>query len=138
MKNNKLYTGLIIGVLGIVFVGFMAAKVLPNVFVTLTKAAPASKVSLNNSYLIGGRILAKANGEDKCVVNVFVLDSNGKGVKGTVVDLSGMEGDSMQVTSGVDGKAVFEITSAKEGQFTLTAAVGGIPLARTLKVTFRN
>ncbi|MFA5025837.1 MAG: Ig-like domain-containing protein [Candidatus Shapirobacteria bacterium] len=138
MKSNKLLLGFVLGVMGIVFIGFMAIKVLPNVFVTLTKAAPATKVSLGDSYLIGGRILAKADGVDKCVVNVFVLDGTGKGVKGTSVTLSGMEGDEMQSISGDDGKTVFEVTSAKEGQFVLTASIGGVPLDKTSKVTFRN
>lgn len=138
MKSNKLYLGLIIGVLSILFVGYMAVKVLPNIFVTLTKAAPATKVSIGSSYLIGGRILAKADGVDKCVVNVFVLDSSGKGVKGTAVSLLGMDDGDLQTVSDVDGKAVFEITSTNEGQYVLSASIGGAPLAKSLKVTFRN
>lgn len=138
MKNNKLYIGIFLGIIGVFFIGFLAVKVLPNAFVTWTKAAPASKVFLSNSYLIGGRILAKADGVDKCVVNVFVLDSSGKGVKGIPVDLSGMEGGDMQSMSGADGKAVFEITSEKGGQFILAAAISGSPLEKTIKVTFRN
>jgi hypothetical protein len=138
MKNNKLYLSLLIGFFGILFIGFLAIKVLPTAFVTWTKAAPATKVFIGNSYLIGGRILAKADGIDKCVVNVFVLDSSGKGVKGIPVDLSGMESGDMQSISGNDGKAVFEITSIKEGQYTLAAVISGSPLDKTVKVTFRN
>jgi len=138
MKRNKLYITLILGFLGIVFVGFMAVKVVPTIFVTWTKAAPATKVLLSNSYLIGGKTLAKADGIEKCVVNVFVLDSSGKGVKGVAVDLVVMEGEGMQIVSGNDGKASFEITSLKEGQFTMNANIGGIPLEKTLKITFRN
>lgn len=138
MKNKKLYLGILFGVLGIAFTGFMAAKVVPTIFVTWTKAAPATKVSLSSSYLIGGNILAKADGLDECVVNVFVLDASGKGVKGTTVVLQGMEQGEIQSLSDVDGKAVFKITSTKEGQFVLSASINGVPLERTLKVTFRN
>jgi len=138
MKYNKLYLSLIIGFFGILFLGFMAASVLPKAFVTWTKAAPASKVSLGNSYLIGGRILAKADGTDKCVVNVFVMDSSGKGVKGVPVNLSGMVGEDLQSVSENDGKAIFELTSNREGQFSLIATINGIPLEKVIKVTFRN
>ena len=133
-----MYITSVLVVIGIVFVGFLAIKVLPSAFVTWTKAAPATKVFIGNSYLIGGKILAKADGIEKCVLNVFVLDSSGKGVKGVAVDLSGMEGGEMQSISGADGKAVFEITSMKEGQYTMAATIGGSPLSKTVKITFRN
>jgi len=68
---------------------------------------------------------------------VYVLDKSSKGVKGIQVSLSGM-GEEMEGLSGVDGKTVFELTSTTEGVFELTASVGGVPLAKTLKVTFRN
>ena len=109
----------------------------PKIFVSLTKAAPATRVSINHSYLLGGDILAKADGIDKSIVNVYVLDKNNKGVKGIQVSLGGL-GEDMEGLSGVDGKAVFELTSTTEGIFELTASVGGVPLAKTLKVTFRN
>ena len=138
MKGKKLYLGLLVGVLGIGFLGYMSAVVVPKVFVTWTKAAPATKVSLSDSYMLGGNILAKADGVDTCVVNVFVLDSNGKGVKGMATSVVGMPEGEMQMMSDSDGKAVFKISSVNEGQFILTASVGGAPLARTMKITFRN
>lgn len=133
----KPYLGLILIIAGLGFSLFMAIIVVPKIFVSLTKAAPATKVSINDSYLIGGDILAKADGVDKSIVNVYVLDKNSKGVKGVQVSLSGI-GQEMEGLSGADGKAVFELTSATEGVFELTASIGGVPLAKTLKVTFRN
>jgi hypothetical protein len=137
MKSMKPYLGVILVVVGIGFALFMAINVVPNIFVSLTRAAPATKVSINDSYLLGGDILAKADGIDKNVVNVYVLDKNGRGVGGIPVTLSGMKED-LEVVSNNEGKAVFELTSATEGIFELTASVGGVPLAKTLKVTFRN
>ncbi|HPR99527.1 MAG TPA: Ig-like domain-containing protein [Candidatus Woesebacteria bacterium] len=137
MNKLKPYLGIFFVVVGLAFVFFMAIAVVPKIFVSLTKAAPATKVSINDSYLIGGDILAKADGVDKSIVNVYVLDKSSKGVKGIQVSLSGM-GEEMEGLSGVDGKTVFELTSTTEGVFELTASVGGVPLAKTLKVTFRN
>lgn len=127
----------LLGIIGVIFVYFMAQSVVPKVLVTFTKAAPASKVSLSSSYLLGGRILAKADGVDKCTVNVFVLDASSKGVSGKLVVLSGMK-DDLEVVSDMDGKAQFEITSNAEGQYELSASVDGVALGRSLKVTFRN
>src|SRR5450830_691150 len=137
MNTIKPYLGVILIIAGLGFSLFMAITVVPKIFVSLTKAAPASKVSIGDSYLLGGDILAKADGIDKTIVNVYVLDKNNKGVKGIQVSLSGL-GEEVEELSGVDGRAVFEFTSASEGIFELTASVGGVPLARTLKVTFRN
>lgn len=127
----------LLGIIGVIFVYFMAQSVVPKVLVTFTKAAPVSKVSLSSSYLLGGRILAKADGVDKCTVNVFVLDASSKGVSGKLVVLSGMK-DDLEVVSDMDGKAQFEITSNAEGQYELSASVDGVALGRSLKVTFRN
>jgi len=137
MKTIKPYLGLILIVAGLGFTLFMAITVVPEIFVSLTRAAPATKVSISDSYLLGGDILAKADGVDKSMVNVYVLDKNSKGVKGVQVSLSGM-GQELEELSDVDGKAAFELTSTTEGTFELTASVGGVPLAKTLKVTFRN
>jgi len=138
MKTIKPYLGLILIIIGLGFTLFMAIAVVPKIFVSLTKAAPATKVSLNDSYIIGGDILARADGIDTCVVNVFVLDNRSQGVNNMAVSLSGMGENELQEMSGADGKAVFEFTSIKEGQYELTASIGGTPLAKTLKVTFRN
>lgn len=137
MNKLKPYLGIFFVVVGLAFVFFMAIAVVPKIFVSLTKAAPATKVSINDSFLIGGDILAKADGVDKSIVNVYVLDKSSKGVKGIQVSLSGM-GEEMEGLSGSDGKTVFELTSTTEGVFELTASVDGVPLDKTLKVTFRN
>ncbi|MBP6989172.1 Ig-like domain-containing protein [Candidatus Shapirobacteria bacterium] len=137
MSKNKMLLSALLGIIGVIFVYFMAQSVVPKVLVTFTKAAPVSKVSLSSSYLLGGRILAKADGVDKCTVNVFVLDASSKGVSGKLVVLSGMK-DDLEVVSDMDGKAQFEITSNAEGQYELSASVDGVALGRSLKVTFRN
>lgn len=137
MKGRKLYLLIFLIVVGLGFSLFMAIFLVPKIFVSLTKAAPANKVSINDSYLIGGDILAKADGIDESIVNVYILDKNSKGVMGIPVTLIGM-GQNIEELSGLDGKAVFKLTSTTEGIFELSANVSGVPLSRTLKVTFRN
>lgn len=138
MKQNRLYINVVLGVLGLGLVYFMATSVVPNVLVTLTKAAPATKVSLSKSYFIGGKLLAKADGKDDCVVNVFALDESGKGVNNKSVELMGMGTEALSEITGVDGKASFSLVSKIEGQFKLNATIDGVAVGKVVSVTFRN
>lgn len=137
MKDNK--NKIIFGGIGLLvalgLVIYLAVSVIPNTLIFLTKASGSNKVSVNNSILIGEKILANADGKDKCVVMVFALDSKGKGVFGKQVKLSGLE-DQNAITDD-SGKARFELTSTEAKQYELTANVGGVALGKTIKVTFR-
>ena len=141
MKLNKgQYIALGGVIIGLVVTYVVAVYAIPRMLVTLTKAAPATQMSINNSYVLGNKVLAKADGKDKNVVNVFILDKSSKGVSGKMVTLTG-EGVSVNpevVNTDKDGKATFNITSEKEAIVTLSASVDGVPLSKTLRVTFRN
>jgi len=71
---NKKQLLIISGIVaGIILVLFLSIVVVPKVLVTLTRATASEKVVVVNSYLIGQKILAKADGKDKCVVKcIFV------------------------------------------------------------------
>jgi hypothetical protein len=140
MKINKkqyLMVGLIVAAIAIIYV--LASLVVPRVLVTLTKASPAYKVSVSNSRIIGEKILAVADGKDKGIVNVFVLDTSDKGVPGRQVALTGMGSifPTVAITDN-EGKASFSMVSAEEKQYEITATVDGIQLPGVVKVTFRN
>ena len=138
-KYAFLALGLIVSLLGIYFV---SAELVPRVLVTMTKAAPARKVSLGNSYVLGSKMLAKADGKDKNVVNVFVLDDRSQGVAGKQVALSSKEGlvalEGNASMTDNQGKETFEFASAKEGIFEIEASVDGVPMPQGVRLTFRN
>lgn len=140
MENKKklpVKMGLI--VLGLAITGYLSVFMVPRMLVTMSKAAPATKVSISSSYVLGEKMLAKADGDDKCVVNVFVLDSSGKGVIGKSVVLEGIKDIKPDVSkTNSDGKVTFKLGSTTEGQFPITAMVEGVALPRTVTVTFRN
>lgn len=137
IKKEYLVVGLIILGLGLTY--FLASYVVPKVFVSLTKAAPAYKVSLESSRILGEKILAKADGKDTCIVNVFVMDSSGKGVPGRQVSLMGMETIvPVSAVSDNDGRASFSMVSTLEQQYEIVATVDGVQMPETIKVTFRN
>jgi len=127
-------------VLGAGFVYFSATSLVPKILVTMTKAAPATKVSLSNSYVLGAKILCKADGIDKCAVNVFLSDADGRPVPGKGVLLSAEGADVTPQNAQTDqmGKAGFTLVSKVEGQVEVKALVGGVKMEKAVTVTFRN
>jgi len=125
-------------VLGIALVLFLSISVVPKALVVLTRATASEKVVVNNSYMLGQKILAKADGKDKCIINVFLLDKNGRGVEGKAAQLSGMDNISaISPVTDQTGKMTFEMTSNEANQFKIRATSGGVELPQTVTVTFR-
>ncbi len=133
--NNKVLFSAIGIVIGLVVLFFLGTSVIPKTLNTLVKASTNQTVSVKDSLLIGQKMMARADGEDKCVVNVFVLDKTGKGIKGKLVQLSGL--GELEAVTDASGKALFELTSAEARQYELSAQVSGMPLSGTVTVTFR-
>lgn len=124
--------------LAIIFILYLATSVIPKTLVTMSRASFSDKVVVSNSYLIGEKILAKADGKDNCVITVFLLDKNGKAVKGKNVELVGMDNIVPAAASDNNGKITFNLTSIEEKQYRLNANYQGQPLPQTIVVTFRN
>lgn len=139
MENRGLYLRLGLLLVAVAITYFLAVVVVPRALVTMTKAAPASIVSIVDSKIIGEKILAKADGKDSCVVNVFIMDKSGKGVSGKEVVIEGLpKSNFMQQSTNIEGKASFKLTSLDEGTFKIMATVSGAELANQIRVTFRN
>jgi len=138
MENKKIIFSIVVGVLGIGLVYYLSSSVIPRVLVTFSKAAPATVVSIKDSYVLGSKILARADGEDKCRVNIFLMDEKRKGVAGKRVELVGINDIvAVKEITDNDGMASFEISSDEAGQFELTATAEGVSLNRGVTVTFR-
>lgn len=133
-----LITGAVVG--GLLLLFFLANSVIPQALVTLTRASSSGEVVVSGSYLLGEKILAKADGKDTNKINVFLLDKNGKPVEGKTVELTGMTSGVKQLNtlSDATGKVSFALTSTTEGQFRINANYSGAELPQTILVTFRN
>lgn len=142
IKNKNVKPMMIAGgvVVGMIVVLFLATSVVPKALVTLTRASSSGSVVVSGSYLLGEKILAKADGKEACVVNVFLQDKNGLGVEGKTVELTGMTSgiEAVNAVSDKNGKVSFKLTSLLEGQFKINALYGGAQLPQTIVVTFRN
>jgi hypothetical protein len=137
MKNKKAF---IRNAVFVLLVGGLFAWALPRVTLTyMTRASRVGDVENQTSYVIGEKILCKADGIDKCRVNVFAADGEGLAVQGKKVLLSGLD-DIKTVNNETDkfGKASFDLSSKKEGQYQISATVDGKKLSKTVTVTFKN
>lgn len=137
-KNKSMLIAVTGAFLAIVFILYLATSVLPKVLVTLSRASFSDKVSVSSSFMVGEKILAKADGKDDCVISVFLLDKNDKAVSGKNVELTGMDNIPLSTPSDDDGKITFKLTSSEEKQFKINASYGGQQLPQTIVVTFRN
>ena len=137
--KNKAVVWSLVSLLVLAVVYYLASSVVPRVLVSVSQAGVGVRVSLADSYVIGEKILAKADGEDKCIVNVFLMDKDGRPVPGKTVGWVGMEdvGGNSGVTD-KNGRAIFESVSSEEGQFKIEAVVEGVMLPQGVTVTFRN
>lgn len=137
MKNKKgiVYLVLFLAVLG---GGFYYA--LPKMTVNiLTRASRVGEMDNQMSYVIGEKLLCKADGIDKCIVDVFIADNEGLPIMGKRISLKGIETVKAinEVTDKL-GKASFEVVSSSEGQYQIFAMVEGKALSRSVTITFRN
>lgn len=139
LKNKSIVVA-VLAVSGLALMFFLATNIIPRALVTLTRASSSGQVVVSGSYLLGEKILAKADGKDVNKINVFLLDKNGKPVEGKSVDLTGMTTGIKQLNalSDATGKVSFSLTSTTEGQFKINANYSGADLPQTIVVTFRN
>ncbi len=124
----------------------LANYVIPRVLVSFTRATRTGDYSPANSYVFASPITAKADGQQKIQVNVFLLDKEGHGVAEqplgvNVRPIAGAVGTpqvrQVQPTTNKNGQAVFELTSTFAGQFEITANAGGADLPQKVSVVFK-
>jgi len=107
--------------------------------VFMPRATEPGQLSLENSYLFASPLVAKANGNEKITVSIFILSDQGLGVVSKQVNLySAPQLNATTVRGETDsrGLALFEVTSSVPGQFNLWATVAEGQVQQTVTVTF--
>ncbi|MDD4027380.1 MAG: Ig-like domain-containing protein [Candidatus Shapirobacteria bacterium] len=137
-KNKKAILTMFGVFSAIVFILYLTTTVLPKTLVLMSRASFSDKVSVSSSFMVGEKILAKADGKDDCVISVYLLDKNDKAVSGKNVELTGMDNIPLSTPSDGNGKITFKLTSSEEKQFKINASYGGQQFPQTIVVTFRN
>ena len=78
--------------------------------------------SVDNSYVFGTPLQARANGQEKIRLTIFLLNNQGLGVMGKKVIIapdSALNIDTIQGLTDDFGKAYFDISSEKKGEYYL-------------------
>jgi hypothetical protein len=137
MKLNKKILGLAsVGILGIGMFWVAGTSVVPRMMATMVKASPITKISLNNSIVIGEKILATANSKDVVRVSAFIMDKDGRGVAKRIVTMGARGLETQEAITDNNGKATGEFKSNTKGQYTIEVTVDGSPLNKNVMVTF--
>ena len=117
MKKNLFF--LILFLLILVSFSFFFGLYEVRFFKSRASVSQAS-FSVDNSYLFVSPLRAKANGQEKIRITVFVLNNQGLGVLGKELFLSSNPDLSVDIIQGQTdnfGKAVFDVTSTKPGEY---------------------
>lgn len=92
-----------------------------------------------NSYLFASPIQAKADGQEKIRITVFLLDSNGLGVSQQAVSLKvpfPLQIETLQSTTDDLGKATFNLFSTTPGKFEISASTLNFVLSQKINLLF--
>ena len=103
------------------------------------RATTPGQLSLENSYVFASPLVAKADGNEKITISIFILSDQGLGIVSKQVNLySAPQLNATTVRGETDsrGLALFEVSSSKSGQFKLWATVAEGQVQQTVNVTF--
>lgn len=136
-NNNK--SLIIVGILLICLI--ITIILIPKNLVLFSKATSSSSstVTLENSYLFASPIQAKADGQEKIRITVFILDGRGLGVSNRTVALNLPQhfvNVHIQPITDESGKAIFDISSINQGTFNISALADNKELPQKLRVVF--
>lgn len=95
--------------------------------------------SVDNSYIFFTPLRAKANGNEKIRVTVFVLNDQGLGVLGKKVVLSSdinLKIEAVQPQTDQHGKAFFDVAASQAGEYFLEVKVDETTLPQKAHLSF--
>lgn len=98
-----------------------------------------SSFSIDNSYVFISPLRAKANGQEKIRVTVFILNNQGLGVLGkkvTLENIAHLTIDSIQGLTDNFGKAVFDVSSNQAGDYFVEIKAENDKLSQKANLSF--
>lgn len=110
-------------ILLIVIVGFIGAFGLYEVrFFTSRANVSQASFSIDNSYIFSTPSQARANGQEKIRLTVFILNNQGLGVLGKKIFIGTDPSLNIETIQGLTdnyGKAYFDISAVRAGEYFL-------------------
>lgn len=95
--------------------------------------------SIENSYVFASPLRARAGSDEKIRVTVFVLNNQGLGVQGRRVVLANQPNLAIETVQGLTdefGKAVFDVESAKAGEYAGKIFIDSRQLPQSVRLSF--
>jgi len=135
--KSKLIPGVVV-----LLVLLLTMSIFANVRLIIFSRASSTGVdfSVENSYLFASPLEARANGQEKIRITVFVLNREGRGMSNQQIILSkSPELVLEQINSLTDtyGRAVFDLSTSKPGEYMVGATLEGKALGESLKIVFK-
>jgi len=126
----------------VLLVLLLSLSIFANVRLIIFSRASSTGVdfSVENSYLFASPLEARANGQEKIRVTVFVLNREGRGMSNQQILLNkSPELVLEQINSLTDtyGRAVFDLSTTKPGEYMIAATLEGKSLGESLKIIFK-
>ena len=119
MKKSIFYFTLLL----LIIVSFISVFGLYEVkFMTGRASVSQSSFSIDNSYIFNTPSQARANGQEKIRLTVFILSNQGLGVLGKKIFVGTDPSLNIETIQGLTdnyGKAYFDISSTKSGEYFL-------------------
>jgi len=139
---NELMKANFIPALVVLLVLLLAFSLFANIRLIVSSRASSTgmEFSIENSYLFASPLEAAANGREKIRVTVFVVNREGRGVPNSQVLLrKSPELVLEQINSLTDsyGRAVFDLSTTKPGEYLVGATLSGKALGESLKLVFQ-
>ena len=135
--NKKI---LFVIILLLILVGFIVAFGLYEVrFFTSRATVISSSFSVDNSYVFTTPLQARANGQEKIRLTVFILNNQGLGVAGKKVFISPDPALNIEIIQGLSddfGKAYFDISSEKTGEYYVEIKADDTALKQKAHLSF--
>jgi len=109
-----------------------------NFFSSRASVSQAS-FSIDNSYIFSAPSQASANGQEKIRLTVFILNNQGLGVLGKNIFVGSNPSLNIEAIQGLTdsyGKAYFDISASKAGEYFLEIKVDGTALKQKAHLIF--
>lgn len=136
MKRIVFFLGIILIAL-ILFSGFFW---LYEVRYNVSRASASSySFSVDNSYVFVTPLRARANSQEKIRITTFILNNQGLGVMGRKVFLATDPSLTIETIQGLTdayGKAFFDVSSSKGGEYFLEITVDDTPLKQKAHLSY--
>ena len=134
---TKKFLFIILLILGLILTTFLITQT--TIFSSKAGNTNSHLPVKENSYLFASPIQAKADGQEKIRVTVFLLDSDGLGVSQQSVTLqvpTGVQVEKVQNITDDLGKATFNLSSTLAGKYSISASTTTVTLNQKINILF--